>query len=275
MFKCEKPFQFHQGNNPLLVSMPHSGLQLLPGMQARLSESARHLPDTDWYLPQLYEFLSELDVSIISANYSRYVVDLNRPQDDQALYASKTTGLFPEILFDERPVFLTDKQHSAALKAQIKTEIWQPYHQQIASELARLKAQFGYAILFDAHSIAAQVPMLFAGKLPDFNFGNNDGLACAPDLLTDLEKIVASSHYSHVCNGRFKGGYITRHFGQPQHNIHAIQLELSQDTYLADSSKTYQLDSGKIEPLKPLLQQLISCLLAPGKAAYLKNTNEV
>ncbi|WP_432459671.1 N-formylglutamate deformylase [Agarivorans sp. QJM3NY_25] len=275
MFKCEKPFQFHQGNNPLLVSMPHSGLQLLPGMQARLSESARHLPDTDWYLPQLYEFLSELDVSIISANYSRYVVDLNRPQDDQALYASKTTGLFPEILFDERPVFLTDKQHSAALKAQIKTEIWQPYHQQIASELARLKAQFGYAILFDAHSIAAQVPMLFAGKLPDFNFGNNDGLACAPDLLTDLENIVASSHYSHVCNGRFKGGYITRHFGQPQHNIHAIQLELSQDTYLADSSKTYQLDSGKIEPLKPLLQQLISCLLAPGKAAYLKNTNEV
>lgn len=261
MVNIDNPFNFQQGNSPLLVSMPHSGLSLLPDMQQRLTDKARLLPDTDWYIPELYDFLPDLEVSVISANYSRYVVDLNRPVDDKPLYSSKTTGLFPDILFADSPVFLPGKQHSDALKEQIKNEIWQPYHHKIATELARLKTKFGYAILFDAHSIAAQVPMLFTGKLADFNFGNNDGVACAPDLLADLDEIIAASDYSHVCNGRFKGGYITRFFGQPEQAIHAIQLELSQATYLADNSENYQLDMTKKQQLSALLQQLIVSLL--------------
>ena len=268
MSKIANPFNFHQGESPVLVSMPHSGLALLDHMQATLSEAAKPLPDTDWYIPELYDFLAELDVTVISANYSRYVVDLNRPVDDKPLYSTKTTGLFPDILFADEPVFLQGKHHSDSLKAQIKEDIWQAYHSKIAKELERIKAKFGYAILFDAHSIAAQVPMLFEGTLPDFNFGNNDGAACDPKLLKSLDEIIAETDYSHVANGRFKGGYITRSFGQPAQGIHAIQLELSQTTYLDDGlfkQGIYQLDEEKKKKVSPQLKRLIEALIAAGQ----------
>ncbi|MDV7105605.1 N-formylglutamate deformylase [Vibrio sp. TH_r3] len=275
MYEITTPFHFQQGNSPVLVSMPHSGTALLPNMEQRLTDQAKNLPDTDWYLTELYDFLSELNVGVISANYSRYVVDLNRPVDDKPLYASKTTGLFPEILFSDQAVFLSGEQHSSELKEQIKSDIWQPYHQKIGHELDRIKQQFGYAILFDAHSIAEQVPMLFDGKLPHFNFGNNDGAASASVLLSSIEKVIANTRFSQVSNGRFKGGYITRFFGQPEQDIHAIQLELSQATYLVDSALTdgtsqYQLDVTKTQQLKPILKQLISTLISAGNRQYVR-----
>jgi N-formylglutamate deformylase len=265
VLKIDKPFSYYEGDSPILVSMPHSGLCILPEMNHSLTDNAKKLPDTDWHIPALYDFLSELDVSVISANYSRYVIDLNRSIDDKPLYSSKTTGLFPDILFENSPVFLTMKHHSDLRKEQVKQDIWVPYHGKITKELARIKAKFGYAILFDAHSIAAEVPMLFEGTLPDFNFGNNDGVTCAPDLLACLIKTMATSDYSAVCNGRFKGGYITRYFGQPKQHIHAIQLELSQATYLDQSIEGYCLDKAKKSLLSPLLQQLIEALLIVGK----------
>lgn len=268
MSNINNPFNFTQGDSPLLVSMPHSGLSLLAGMEQRLTANAQSLPDTDWYIPELYDFLQQLGVSVISANYSRYVVDLNRPVDDKPLYSTKTTGLFPQILFADKPVFLEDKQHSKEQQQQIKQDIWHGYHNTIEAELARIKAKFGYAILFDAHSIAAQVPMLFDGVLPDFNFGNNDGASCSATLLANLADIVATSTYSHVSNGRFKGGYITRSFGQPSDNIHAIQLELSQATYLVDDVEDYQLDNAKKQQLSPVLKALIASLLAVDNKAF-------
>lgn len=264
MTRIVNPFNFYQGDSPLLVSMPHSGLLLLDGMAQNLSEPAKSLPDTDWYIPELYDFLQDLNVSVLSANYSRYVIDLNRSIDDKPLYSTKTTGLFPDILFADLPVFKQGKGYNEIQKEQIKADVWQAYHQKISSELTRIKEKFGYAILFDAHSIAAQVPMLFDGVLPDFNFGNNDDASCAPKLLSQLENIVDKSQYSHVCNGRFKGGYITRFFGQPEQNIHAIQLELSQATYLIDDSKEYLLDKEKKQHVSPLLKKLIESLLTAG-----------
>ncbi|MDW6092414.1 N-formylglutamate deformylase [Vibrio rhizosphaerae] len=264
----EQPFHFRQGQSPLLVSMPHCGTALLPGMANQLTHEAQALPDTDWYLPELYDFLAAMDVSVIQAHYSRYVVDLNRPIDDQPLYTSKTTGLFPEILFSGEPVFVDGGGFDDVTQARIKAEVWQPYHQKIAATLAQIREQHGYAILFDAHSIAARVPMLFDGTLPDFNLGNNAGLACSPALLHQMAQRVEQSPYSHVCNGRFKGGYITRHYGQPSAQIHALQLELSQATYLADETQTtasdYQLDPAKLQRVRPVLQQLIQSLLAHG-----------
>ena len=268
MSNIPTPFNFYQGESPILVSMPHSGLELLPDMAEKLSQEAKALPDTDWYIPELYDFLTDLKVSVISANYSRYVVDLNRPVDDKPLYSTKTTGLFPDILFADKPVFIAGQNHSDALKSQIKTDIWQAYHDKIQSELVRLKAKFGYAILFDAHSIAAEVPMLFEGTLPDFNFGNNDGASCDANLLAGLDNIIASTDYSHVCNGRFKGGYITRSFGQPEQGIHAIQLELSQATYLDDelaNKGIYQLDEQKKKKVSPQLKRLIEALMTVGQ----------
>jgi len=252
-------FEFTQGDSPVLVSMPHSGLNLPPEVEAALSKNGSKLPDTDWYLPELYNFLPELGVGCIKANYSRYVIDLNRPVDDKPLYETKTTGLFPDILFDESPVFQPGKEPGDTLKKHYKIHIWQAYHSAIQKELARIKAKFGYAILFDAHSIAANVPMLFEGKLADFNWGTNNGEGCNVKLIEPLQNNV-DARYSQVTNGRFKGGYITRNFGHPTNNIHAIQLELSQDTYLDDNSLkqgNYQLCNTK----KPLIQQQLKDLI--------------
>lgn len=256
------PFTFQQGNSPLLVSMPHSGLNLTPQVAQGLSVKAKSLPDTDWFIPQLYSFLYGTQASFIQANYSRYVIDLNRPLNDQPLYATPTTGLFPQVLFDSSPVFTTGGEPDVHHKDSCKQQIWLAYHQQIQQELARLKAKFGFAILFDAHSIAAEVPMLFEGRLPDFNFGNNAGLASDDKILNALAQIAHNSEFSHVCNGRFKGGYITRHFGEPKNGIHAIQLELSQGTYLQDNNAGYVLAPAKQVAVVRVLEQLIDNLLS-------------
>ena len=254
-------FSFSAGETPLLVSMPHSGLALTPQVQSGLTEKALTLPDTDWHVPEVYSFLGELGVGRISANYSRYVIDLNRPLDDAPLYASKTTGLFPSILFDESPVFkpacLPNKRHHQFCKE----NIWQPYHGKITEELECLKAKFGYAILFDAHSIAPETPMLFEGRLADFNFGNNNGEASSQKWLQAASGVVPDGTYSRVSNGRFKGGYITRSFGNPKKNIHAIQLELSQACYLKNQSHPYSIDSNKLANLQAVLKQVIKTLI--------------
>ncbi|MGO3344440.1 MAG: N-formylglutamate deformylase [Marinomonas sp.] len=257
------PYEFHQGDSPLLISMPHSGLSLTATEEESLTEKARCLPDTDWYIPELYGDLAARGVSVISANYSRYVIDLNRPYDDAALYTTKTTGLFPDILFDENPVFKSGKEPTDRHHAVCKEQIWRPYHQRIKDELARIKAKFGYAILLDAHSIAAEVPMLFEGKLPDFNWGTNAGESCDPVVLTSAKESV-SGEYSQVANGRFKGGYITRGFGHPAEGIHAIQLELSQATYLNDElvkQGQYILDECKLPVIQKQLNALVDALI--------------
>lgn len=257
-------FSFNASETAMLVSMPHSGLRLTPEVQSGLTDKALLLPDTDWYIPELYSFLAELGVGYISANYSRYVIDLNRPLDDTPLYASKTTGLFPSILFGESPVFKPGRSPSEHHQQYCKEKLWQPYHDKIAQELNRLQNKFGYAILFDAHSIAAQVPMLFDGRLTDFNFGNNNGAASSQGLLEAASGAVPQDVFSSVTNGRFKGGYITRSFGKPEQNIHAIQLELSQTTYLKHSSNSYQIDSNQLASLQAVLKQVIKTLISPG-----------
>jgi len=257
------PFQFKQGGSPLLISMPHCGVDLTASIENALTENAKFLPDTDWYIPEIYGNLAEFDVSVISANYSRYVIDLNRPYDDAALYSTKTTGLFPEILFDESPIFLPDKIPSDTHRALCKTQIWVPYHQQVERELARIKAKYGFAILLDAHSIAAEVPMLFDGVLPDFNWGTNAGASCNPEILKSAQDCL-SPDYNQIANGRFKGGYITRFFGQPNFGIHAIQLELSQATYLNNDltkQKQYVLDEKKLPMIQQQLRILVENLL--------------
>ena len=259
------PYDFIQGDSPLLVSMPHSGLLLTPEVASTLIPEALDLPDTDWHIPQLYDFLEAMGVSVIKANYSRYVIDLNRPEDDKPLYSGKTTGLFPHILFNEKSMFnpgtVVDKAHQQACIEYI----WRPYHQQLTAELARIKQKFGYAILFDAHSIRAHVPMLFEGTLPDFNMGTNDGAACSPKLLQAAEHAMSSAPYTQVSNGRFKGGYITRSHGWPSEDMHAFQLELSQATYMQDGD-SYRLDDSKCAQVRPhlkvLIEALVSCNLA-------------
>lgn len=259
------PYDVIQGDSPLLVSMPHSGLHLTPQVARTLVPEALALPDTDWHIPQLYNFLEAMGVSVVKANYSRYVIDLNRPEDNKPLYAGKTTGLFPHILFNEKSMFKPGTLEDKAHQQSCITHIWQPYHQRLTAELARIKQKFGYAILFDAHSIPAQVPMFFDGTLPDFNMGTNNGAACSPKLLKAAEQAIAATAYTQVSNGRFKGGYITRSHGKPGDNIHAFQLELSQATYMHNDG-SFNLDDNKCAQVRPqlkaLIEALVSCNLA-------------
>ncbi|GLK90426.1 N-formylglutamate deformylase [Pseudomonas turukhanskensis] len=258
----ENPLAFFQGRVPLLISMPHAGLQLTPAVQAGLVPQAQGLPDTDWHIPLLYAFAAELGASTLAGNYSRYVVDLNRPADDRPLYATATTGLYPDTLFDGEPLFIEGGQPSAFERERYLQEIWTPYHQTLASELERLKAEFGYALLFDAHSIASRVPRLFDGKLPDFNLGTNDGASCAPELAQQLMQVCANApDFSHVLNGRFKGGYITRHYGQPADNVQAVQLEICQCIYM-DEQAPFTYRPALAAKAQLVLRDLLETLLA-------------
>ncbi|MCV4110765.1 N-formylglutamate deformylase [Pseudomonas aeruginosa] len=264
----DEVLSFKRGRVPLLISMPHPGTRLTPAVDAGLVEEARALTDTDWHIPRLYDFAEELGASTLAAHYSRYVVDLNRPSDDKPLYSTATTGLYPDTLFDGRPLYREGMAPSAEERMRYLAEVWTPYHRAIAEELARLKAEFGYALLWDAHSIRSQVPHLFDGRLPDFNLGTNAGASCDPALAARLEAVCAAAEgYSHVLNGRFKGGHITRHYGQPGQHVHAVQLELAQCTYM-EERVPFAYHADLAEPTREVIRALLETLLAWGRERY-------
>lgn len=258
-------FRFKQGSLPLLVSMPHPGTYVPPAIAARLTDAAKTLPDTDWHIPRLYDFLQDLDVSIIEATHSRYVVDLNRAPDSRALYpGASNTELCPLQTFDMAEIYREGQRPDEAEVAARLETYWRPYHAKLAGELARLKAQHGYALLWDAHSIRSAVPRFFEGRLPDLNLGTADGAAAAPgllDLLVAVAKDAETLGYSHAANGRFKGGYITRSHGDPQHGVHAVQLELSEITYM-DEDPPFGFREDLAQQIRPVLSGLIHAMLA-------------
>ena len=264
----DKVLNFKQGRVPLLISMPHAGVRLTPAVEAGLVPAAQSLPDTDWHIPQLYEFAAELGASTLAAEYSRFVIDLNRPDDDKPLYVGATTGLYPATLFDGQALFRPGLEPSAEERATYLAQIWAPYHRTLAQELARLKAQFGYALLFDAHSIRSVIGHLFDGKLPDFNLGTFNGASCDPQLAGRLEAVCAGHPaYSHVLNGRFKGGHITRHYGNPAEHIHAVQLELGQCTYM-EEFEPFRYRPDLAAPTQVVLKELLQGLLEWGQRRY-------
>lgn len=233
----QPPFRFRQGTRPLLISMPHVGTHVPPQLAARFTAEARHLPDTDWHLERLYDFADGLGASVLVATHSRYVIDLNRPPDGASLYPGQSvTGLCPVDTFDDTPLYAdaADAPGDAEIAAR-RDALWQPYHAQLAQELERLRAQHGIAMLWDAHSIRSVLPRFFAGKLTDLNLGTADGASCDPALAQELLAIAqAAPGYTAVLNGRFKGGHITRNYGDPARKVHAVQLEMTQCSYMQE-----------------------------------------
>lgn len=257
----EPAFKFHQGTRPLLLSMPHAGTYVPPAIAARLTDEARHVPDTDWHLPLLYDFAVELGASVLVATHSRYVVDVNRPPDNANLYPGQdTTGLCPVDSFDSTPLYRNGERPDDAEIAARRDAVWKPYHQQLEQELARLKAKHGHVALWDAHSIRSVLPRFFEGKLPDLNLGTANGASCAPELAEEVAAIAKASGFTSVLNGRFKGGHITRHYGKPEQGIHAIQLEMTQCTYMQE-----QLPFGYIPEVavrvQPHLKKMLEAVL--------------
>lgn len=254
-------FTLHRGSAPLLVSLPHDGTALPDELAARMTPRARQVPDTDWHVARLYAFARELGASILVPTCSRYVVDLNRPADNASLYPGQnTTGLCPITGFDGEPIYQAGAEpHEAEIAARVEL-YWQPYHSALAGEIARIHAAHGRVVLWEGHSIRSVAPFLFDGRLPDFNLGTVDGASCAPALQRKLVDVLdVQCDRTHVVNGRFKGGYITRHYGRPHERVDAVQLELAQLNYMDET--TYEYLPERAAPTQDVLRALlVRCL---------------
>ncbi|MDE1155278.1 MAG: N-formylglutamate deformylase [Acidobacteriaceae bacterium] len=256
------PYTLHRGTAPLLISLPHNGSAIPDDLGARMKRPARRSVDTDWHVAELYDFARSMGASVIKPFASRYVVDLNRPADGHALYPGQTeTGLVPTVLFDGSPIYRPGAEPDAVEVADRVKRWWRPYHDALTAELARLRKEFGRVVLWEGHSIRSEVPMLFEGRLPDFNLGTADGASCSPALQERLVALLEGQQdYSFAVNGRFKGGYITRQYGRPDKGIHAVQLELAQVNYMDEQSFEYL--PGKAAPTQLLIAELLQACLA-------------
>jgi N-formylglutamate deformylase len=258
----DAPYRFRVGTAPLLVSFPHDGTELGGSIARRLTPAGLGLPDTDWHVARLYDFVSGLGASTLVARFSRYVVDLNRDPSGAALYpGASNTELCPTRTFDDEAIY-QDGQEPDAVEIAERTERWfSPYHALIAAELERMRARHGVAVLLDAHSIRSVVPRFFQGVLPDLNLGTAAGKSCAPELGERAFSVLAGAKgYSAVRDGRFKGGYITRRFGDPARGVHALQLELAQKNYMSELPP-YGFDDARAERLRVVLRAFVDVLV--------------
>ena len=256
-------FRFKAGSVPLLLSMPHAGTDIPDEVAADMAPCALVRADTDWHLPDLYAFADGLGASMLSARWSRYVIDLNRPPEDTNLYPGQdTTGLCPVDTFGRERLYQPGREPDANEVERRLERYWRPYHRQLRAELDRLLALHGTVVLWDAHSIASVVPRFFDGRLPDLNFGTADGKSCSLQLQGEMMRVAESQdHFSFVFNGRFKGGHITRFYGDPAAGVHAIQLEMSQCLYMEEAPPFAYLPdvAGKVQPL---LRELLDAAIA-------------
>jgi len=248
-----------RGNSPVVLGLPHAGTWIPEDIERRLTPIGRRLADTDWHIDRLYDGVLD-GATTVRATFHRYVIDANRDPTGASLYPGQnTTGLVPMTDFDGEPLW-SEPPDAGEIEAR-RQRYHAPYHAALEAELAGALSRHGVAILYDCHSIRSHIPYLFDGKLPDFNIGTNDGATCAAALETRLiASCAASPNYSSVLNGRFKGGWTTRHYGRPQQGIHAIQMELAQSTYLSAEAPPWTYDMAKARRLRATLGEILSDL---------------
>jgi N-formylglutamate deformylase len=259
----------HRGSAPLVLSIPHAGVIIPPDVASGLRSPWLSLKDTDWYIPELYEQARELDVTIVRTCISRTVIDVNRDPSGRSLYPGQTTtGLCPLTTFDGEPLYHAGAEPDAVEIARRRGRYFDVYHEALSAELERLRALHGWAVLYDAHSIRSRMPTLFEGLLPQFNIGTNGGASCAAAMTAAVERVCAATHFTRITNGRFRGGWITRHHGQPSRHIHAIQMELAMRGYLREPSGAETPDNwppdfsvGDAAELRPVLMEVLRVCL--------------
>ena len=250
-----------KGDSPLVLAQPHGGTEIPDAIFSRLSTTGQEKEDTDWHITRLYEGLLE-QATVINTPIHRYVIDANRDPSGQSLYPGQyTTGLCPTTTFDDRPLYIEGQAPSLDEITDRQRQYHQPYHDVVREQLERVHQRHGYVVLYDCHSIRSVVPCLFDGKLPDLNIGTNDSTSCNQKITLAVENVcAASSQYSSIFNGRFKGGWTTRHYGKPDAGYHAIQMELSQCSYMQETHP-WQYDTTKAQRLRALLKDILeNCL---------------
>lgn len=255
-------FRFQPGETPVLLSIPHVGTMIPPDIAATMTPEGLTQPDVDRHLDRLYHFAPALGIGFLTALCSRYVVDLNRdPDGAMAQPGLDPTEICPLTTFDHQPIYQPGREPDQPEIDRRVGAYWRPYHEQLRSELRALRDRYGVAVLFDAHSVRSRVPRFFDGTLPDFNLGTGDGSSTAQPLVVRLMNVLsASERYSAALNGRLRGGFIIRSYGQPEENIHAIQLELTQSTYM-DEDAPYQFRPDLAAEVKPSLERLLSVVV--------------
>ena len=255
-------FTLLPGSTPLLIDVPHAGTYIPPSLHARMTPIAQTVPDTDWHVHLLYQFALELGAGLMVATHSRYVVDLNRDPAGVALYrGADNTELCPTRTFANEDIYLPGQAPGDDEIAARREQYWMPYHRELAAELDAIRAAHGYAVLLDGHSIRSQVPRFFPGRLPDLNLGTAGGVSCAQSLEDFTHApLQATGRFSAILNGRFKGGYITRHYGKPSERVHALQLEIAQAAYM-EETPPFAWNLRVAEPLTGVLREAVLALL--------------
>lgn len=249
-----------RGSSPLILSMPHPGTGVPPEVAAQLNERGKLVEDTDWHMRQLYGFAAPFAPSIVEAQLSRFVIDLNRDPAGVSLYPGQaTTELVPTTTFDGAPIW--QKAPDAAEIERRKATYFQPYHTALAAEISRVKAEHGYCVLWDCHSIKSVIPRLFEGTLPTLNLGTNSGQSCAPSVEAAAVTAMAGHPFTQIANGRFKGGWITRHYGRPFEGVHALQMEIALSAYLSEETAPWTFDATKAASLQTALSAIIAAAL--------------
>lgn len=257
-------YALHAGSTPLLVSVPHAGTVLPEALKSRLVPRAWEVENTDWHLDTVYAFAREMGAGLLVPRHSRFLVDLNRPPENTPMYpGSNNTELCPTRFFTGDPIYREGQTPDAAEVAERVERYWRPYHDALRAELNRLRDAHGYAVLWDGHSIESSLPWLFEGRLPDLNLGTVGGTSCASSMREVLmRRLATQTDFTHVTDGRFKGGYITRHYGRPAEGIHVVQMEKCFSTYMVHERAPWPLDDAKVRTrLQPLLRGLLQDLL--------------
>ena len=258
--------QVRRGEAPLVVSFPHTGTDIPPEIEARLASAWIGRKDADWWVERLYDFAADLGATTVRTAISRTVIDVNRDPSGASLYPGQTTTeLCPTTTFDGEPLYRPGGEPDAAEIARRRDAWFAPYHAALRAELDRLRARHGKVVLYEAHSIRSRVPRLFDGELPNFNLGTYSGASCDPALTAAVEAACDASGFSRVTDGRFKGGWTTRHYGQPGAGVHAIQMELACRGYMADPADAdtwpTPYDPARAAPMRAALTDVLNACL--------------
>jgi N-formylglutamate deformylase len=255
------PFAVVEGDGPVILGQPHGGTFLPDALLARLNGRGRNLSDTDWHIGQLYDGLLP-GVTIVRATFHRYIIDANRDPAGVSLYPGRnTTSLCPTTDFDGNPIWRDGEEPGAAEIAERTTQYHGPYHAALTAQIERVKRHHGVAIVYDCHSIRSTIPFLFPGLLPEFCIGTNDGQTCAASVSRAVvEPCLAATPLASVLDGRFKGGWTTRHYGHPTRGVHAIQMELAQRAYLAAEAAPWDYAPGVAAPTRVVLARILQSL---------------